>query len=190
MDAVRRAFEAVPRADFLPARERSRAEYDGPIQLGHGSTNSQPRTVAAMLALLDVRRGDRVLDIGAGSGWTTALLAHLVGPAGLVVGVELVPELAVWGEQNVRRTSGAWASVRQAEPGVLGVPDLGPFDRILVSAEPGRMPGELLDQLADPGRMVLPVAGVMTVVDRADGEDRISEHGYYRFVPLLHSAHE
>jgi protein-L-isoaspartate(D-aspartate) O-methyltransferase len=189
-DRVSAAFDAVPREEFLPAGSRSQASYDGPLPIGHGQTNSQPRSVAAMLRLLDVRDGQRVLDVGAGSGWTTALLAHLVGPAGLVVGVELVPELAVWGEQNVRRTSGAWASVRQAEPGVLGVPDLGPFDRILVSAEPGRMPGELLDQLADPGRMVLPVAGVMTVVDRADGEDRISEHGYYRFVPLLHSAHE
>jgi protein-L-isoaspartate(D-aspartate) O-methyltransferase len=59
-----------------------------------------------------------------------------------------------------------------------------------VSAEPGRVPGELLDQLADPGRMVLPVAGVMTVIDRVNGADRISEHGHYRFVPLLASRHE
>jgi protein-L-isoaspartate(D-aspartate) O-methyltransferase len=65
------------------------------------------------------------------------------------------------------------------------VPNEGPFDRILVSAEPGRLPTELLDQLADPGRMVLPVAGVMTVVHRKDGEDQVSEHGHYRFVPLL-----
>jgi protein-L-isoaspartate(D-aspartate) O-methyltransferase len=184
-DRVSAAFGAVPREEFLPVAARGQASYDGPIPIGHGQTNSQPRSVAAMLRLLDVRPGHRVLDVGAGSGWTTALLGQLVGPAGLVVGVELVPELAVWGEQNVRRTSGPWASVRQAEPGVLGVPGLGPFDRILVSAEPGRMPGALLDQLADPGRMVLPVAGVMTVVDRRNGEDRVSEHGHYRFVPLL-----
>jgi protein-L-isoaspartate(D-aspartate) O-methyltransferase len=184
-DRVSAAFDAVAREEFLPPGSRSRASYDGPLAIGHGQTNSQPRTVAAMLRLLDVHPGHRVLDVGAGSGWTTALLAHLVGPAGLVLGVELVPELAVWGEQNVRRTSGGWASVRGATPGVLGVPERAPYDRILVSAEPGRIPRELLDQLADPGRMVLPVKGVMTLVDRAGGEDRISAHGHYQFVPLL-----
>ena len=74
---VAAAFAAVPRAGFLPESARGRASYDGPIDIGHGQTNSQPRTVANMLALLEVRPGDRVLDVGSGSGWTTALLAHL-----------------------------------------------------------------------------------------------------------------
>lgn len=185
VDRVTAAFDAVPRANFLPAAVRGQASYDGPLAIGHGQTNSQPRSVAAMLRLLDARSGNRVLDVGAGSGWTTALLAHLVGPSGLVVGVELVPELAAWGEENVRRTSGPWATVREAVAGVLGVPGEAPYDRILVSAEPGRLPVELLAQLADPGRMVLPVASVMTLIVRSGGEDRVSEHGHYRFVPLV-----
>src|SRR6476661_7740427 len=101
MDPVDRAFQAVPRAGFLPRGARSRAGHDGPILIGHGQTNSQPRTVVDMLRLLDVRPGQRVLDVGSGSGWTTALLGHLTGPDGEVVGVELEPALARWGAANL-----------------------------------------------------------------------------------------
>src|SRR5699024_7586638 len=76
-----------PRARFLPASHRHLAGQDAPLPIGDGQTNSQPTTVADMLRLLDVREGNRVLDLGAGSGWTTALLAHLVGPDGEVLGV-------------------------------------------------------------------------------------------------------
>jgi protein-L-isoaspartate(D-aspartate) O-methyltransferase len=184
-DRVSAAFDAVAREEFLPAAERGRASYDGPLPIGHGQTSSQPRTVAAMLRLLEVAPGQRVLDVGAGSGWTTALLAHLVGSNGLVVGVELVPELAVWGEENVRRTSGVWASVRPAVPGVLGVPHLAPYDRILVSADADELPTDLLGQLAAGGRMVVPVRGRMTLVVAGPEEIRTSHHGSYRFVPLV-----
>ena len=73
-DPVEAAFAAAPREGFLPRSRRGRASYDGPLDIGHGQTNSQPRTVAAMLRLLEVRPGDRVLDVGSGSGWSTALL--------------------------------------------------------------------------------------------------------------------
>ena len=184
MDEVDEAFRAVPRTGFLRPGQRRRASYDGPLEIGHGQTNSQPRTVADMLRLLAVRPGDSVLDVGAGSGWTTALLAHLVGPQGRVRGVELEPELAAWGAANVRRVAGPHATLEVAVPDVLGLPDHAPYDRILVSAEARRLPDELVDQLADPGRMVIPVAGVMVLVERAGGEPRTSEHGFYRFVPL------
>jgi len=189
-DPVAAAFDAVRRAAFLRPETRRQAGYDGPLAIGGGQTNSQPRTVADMLRLLQVRPGHRVLDVGAGSGWTTALLGHLVGATGRVTGVELVPDLARWGEENVRGTPYDSASVRAAEPGVLGLPDLAPYDRILVSADADRVPGELLAQLADPGRLVLPVAGRMTLVVRSDGVDQFTEHGYYRFVPLLGCTHE
>jgi protein-L-isoaspartate(D-aspartate) O-methyltransferase len=181
-DAVARAFEQVPRADFLPRRLRTRAAYDGPLDIGHGQTNSQPRTVADMLRLLAVEPGQRVLDVGSGSGWTTALLAHLVGPTGVVYGVELEPDLVAFGRANIEGL--AQASIRQALPHVLGLPNLAPYDRILVSAEPATLPQELVDQLGSPGRMVIPVAGRMTLVLRDDTGVRTSEHGLYRFVPL------
>ncbi len=186
MDPVSAAFRAVPRAGFLPRRERLRAGFDGPIQIGHGQTNSQPRTVEAMLRLLAVRPGDRVLDVGAGSGWTTALLAHLTGEQGSVIGVELVPELAAWGAENLTNAAAyARASIRAATPGVLGWPGAAPYDRILVSADAQSMPQELVDQLAEDGRIVVPVRSTMTLGIRHGDELETSTHGSYRFVPLL-----
>jgi protein-L-isoaspartate(D-aspartate) O-methyltransferase len=172
MDAVSRAFVAVPRAGFLPPEERWHASYDGPIPIGLGQTNSQPRTVADMLRLLDVHPGQRVLDVGAGSGWTTALLAHLTGPTGRVTGVELEPSLVAFGTANLATTHQPWAT-------------------ILVSAEALSLPLTLVDQLVctpeHPGRMVVPVAGEMLLVVRAGPAEEdleVTRHGWYRFVPL------
>ena len=182
MDAVTTAFETWPRVGFLTDQQRPRAAYDGPLDIGQGQTNSQPRTVAAMLRLLDVRPAHRVLDVGSGSGWTTALLAHLVGPTGSVLGVELEPELVDFGAGNLSCTSRPWARIRLATPDVLGDPDGAPYDRILVSAEPGELPQELVDQLADDGVLVIPVAGTMLRVTNPGAV--VTEHGRYRFVPL------
>jgi protein-L-isoaspartate(D-aspartate) O-methyltransferase len=184
MDVVADAMDAVPRAGFLPGSARARAAFDGPIQIGFGQTCSQPRTVAAMLRLLDVRPGQHVLDVGTGSGWTTALLAHLTGPSGSVVGVELVPELVEWGGGNLAATALTWASIRQAQEDVLGVPEAAPYDRILVSAEASSMPLELVDQLVEGGRMVVPVRSTMLLVVRRGEDADVTEHGAYRFVPL------
>lgn len=182
MDAVTAALAAHPRQHFLPPDVRQQWRHDGPLQIGSGQTNSQPRTVADMLRLLDVRPGQRILDVGSGSGWTTALLAHLVGPTGSVRGVELEPELVAFGRANLAATEQPWASIRQAEPGVLGDPEGAPYDRILVSAEPQALPAALVDQLGATGVLVIPVAGTMLRVTNPGAV--VTEHGRYRFVPL------
>lgn len=179
------AMNATPRADYLPPDVRHRAAEDAPFPIGHGATNSQPSTVAAMLQLLDPRPGDRVLDVGAGSGWTTAILARLVGSGGSVLGLEIVPDLAEVAAERMSRHDLTWATVEVPAAGVLGDPDRAPFDRILVSAMAQELPEALVAQLRVGGRLVAPVQGRMLVVDRTPSGVRTSQApGYYRFVPL------
>ncbi|HZK05609.1 MAG TPA: protein-L-isoaspartate O-methyltransferase [Actinomycetaceae bacterium] len=184
-DRLAAAFSAVPRERFLPPEQRPHAHWDQPLRLSHGQTSSQPTTVANMLELLDVRPGQRILDVGAGSGWTTALLAHLVGEEGRVFGVERIAELRDQAAAAVEDWH--WADVLLATPGVIGLPALAPFDRILVSAEARSMPESLVEQLESGGVMVIPVRGVMMRVVRGDGdgEDTVTRHGWYSFVPLI-----
>lgn len=183
-DRVTEAFASVDRAQFLPASQRHRSNFDGPISIGIGSTCSQPSTVRAMLELLDVQPGMTVLDVGSGSGWTAGLLAHLVGPEGRVVGVELIADLVAIARQ--RLAPSPQARIEQASTEVLGWPADAPYHRILVSADATPpLPQALVDQLRPGGIMVIPVAGVMTRAEKAlDGSLETSEHGRYRFVPL------
>ena len=179
------AMRLAPRADYLPPDSRSYAGEDRPLSIGDGVTNSQPTTVRAMLELLAVEEGDRVLDVGSGSGWTTAIMAHLTGVNGSVVGVELIPRLAREGGERLRAAGLTHTSVVEADEGMLGVPAQAPFDRILVSAAADALPEELVDQLADGGRLVIPVRDRMVVVDRVGDQTRTRfAPGRYRFVPL------
>ena len=177
-ERVAAAFDAVPRARYLPPDQQRYAGQDRPLPLGHGATSSQPSTVRAMLELLALEPGQRVLDVGAGSGWTTALLGHLVGPAGEVVAVERVPELV-----DTARARGL--PVHLAAPGVLGWPSRAPYDRILVSASANELPAALVGQLAPGGVMVIPVRSDMLRVTATAADPEVERHGRYLFVPLV-----
>lgn len=182
---VRSAMQTMAREWFLPESQRRYARFDGPLPICAGQTNSQPWTVAFMLDLLDVQPGQRVLDVGAGSGWTTALLDHLVGPDGTVIGVERVPQVLEFGRANLAAAGLGSVRMEQAIPGVLGWPDEAPYDRILVSAMAKRFPESLAEQLADGGLMVIPVGGTMVKAERRVGRISTSSHGGFRFVPLI-----
>lgn len=179
------AVSATPREEFLPEKLRSRAHEDRPLPIGRNQTNSQPTTVKDMLYLLDVPPGAKVLDVGSGSGWTTALLAELTGSTGSVLGVEIEPELVEFGKGNLGKFNRPWARIVEATKGRLGQPDEAPFDRILVSAAARKMPPELFAQLAPGGILVMPVRGQLwRVVKDENGKPVIDRLGEYLFVPL------
>ena len=184
MDPITQAFTRMKRTDFLPAEAHDVTSVDAPLSIGHGQTNSQPSTVKAMLKLLDVQPGHRVLDVGAGSGWSSALLGYLVGDQGVVIGMERIPELVSLARAANARQNQPWVQIRQATEGMLGTPEDAPFDRILVSAMADTLPEQLVEQLGDGGVMVVPVADEMWCVRRRRKGAKITRHGQFRFVPL------
>lgn len=185
MNPVADAMRRVDRRRFLPPEMRHLADCDQPLPIGYGATNSQPWTVHYMLEQLDVWPGQRILDVGSGSGWTTALLADLTGPTGAVVGVEIVPELVRIARANLGE-DWPWASIQRADPGALGWPPQAPYDRILVSADGGRIPEALEVQLRAGGRMVIPANHEMWVVskDEEGALTRFATGDRFTFVEL------
>jgi len=184
MDRITGAFEAIDRAQFLPPALREEADVDVPLPIGYGQTNSQPTTVRMMLEWLDPHPGDKVLDVGSGSGWSTALLGYIVRPKGKVYAVERVPELLVFGRSNVKR-----AGIRNAEffqaSDVFGLSDHAPFDRILVSATAGTLPRELVEQLKTGGKLVIPVGSTIYEITKTKEGLRTTPHPGFAFVPLI-----
>lgn len=176
------AMGTVPRERFVPADLRERAYRDGALPIGKGQTISQPWIVARMAALLELEGPERVLEVGTGSGYSAAVLAHLCSH---VVTVERIPELAesasaIFAELGLRNVEA------RTGDGSLGVPDRAPFDAVVVTAAPeGGPPPALLDQLAPGAPLVCPVerGGDERLVRMIDGrEETIAP---VRFVPLV-----
>ena len=184
-EAIEAAFKAVPRKYFLPAEVAGSVPVDRPLEIGHGQTNSQPTTVAMMLEWLDVQPGQNILDVGSGSGWTSALLAHLTAPEGRVEAVEIIPELVEFGRQNAQQVGVENAKFHQAGKD-YGYPEKAPYDRILVSAAAQTVPKELIDQLKPGGRLVIPVNSSILVIDKDEqGQTSQREYPGFSFVPLI-----
>lgn len=181
---IAEAFRATDRADFIPHALRAEAYLDTALPIGAGQTISQPSTVAFMLELLGVETGERVLDVGAGSGWTSALLAYLVGPSGSVLGLERIPELVAFGAANLARYDRPWARIEKARE-ELGAPEEGPFDRILVSAAARSLPEKLVAELREGGTLVLPIRHGLWRVVRTAHEPAVDRYPGFVFVPLI-----
>lgn len=179
-----KAFEDIDRADFVFDRSVSDVYEDYPLGIGHGQTISQPTTVAMMFEMLSPRSGDKVLDIGSGSGWTTALLADIVGESGYVTGLERVEKLVEFGSHNLKKYKFKNAKIIHAKEG-LGI-EGEQFDRILVSAAADEFPLELTQQLKVGGKLVIPVrSSIYELTKTENGELDTIKHYGFRFVPLI-----
>lgn len=152
--SVRNAMARVPRAEFIPQRYRWEADADRPVPIGEGQTISQPRIVATMTELAGVGPGDRVLEIGTGSGYQAAVLAEMGAE---VYSVEVLPSLAARARDVLERLGYGDRVHLRVGDGRKGWPEQAPFDAIVVTAAPERLPDELPEQLADGGRLVIPI---------------------------------
>lgn len=179
------AMAWAPREWFLPPPLSRQAYRDGPLPIGSGQTISQPYIVALMTASLAPRRRHRVLEVGTGSGYQTAVLAHLVAR---VFTIERLPDLLVEAEERLRRLGITSVETRLGD-GATGWPDAAPFDGILVTAATPRVPAPLLEQLKPGGRLVAPIGDhdeqELVILERSEDGWRERRAGGVRFVPLV-----
>jgi protein-L-isoaspartate(D-aspartate) O-methyltransferase len=182
------ALRTVPRHEFLPMRLRSEAYADYPLPIGHGQTISQPFIVAFMTEAIRPQPGEKILEIGAGSGYQAAVLAEMGAE---VYTIEIVEPLAEMARQTLERLGYKNARVKSGD-GFRGWPEHAPFDAIIVTCAPDKIPAPLVEQLRDGGRMIIPVGSGMNqelVLLRKTG-DKIEKESVLpvRFVPMTGEA--
>jgi protein-L-isoaspartate(D-aspartate) O-methyltransferase len=185
-DRVIEAMSRVKRELFVPEELRSEAYYDLPLPIGLGQTISAPHMVAIMCEILDLQEGMIVLEVGGGSGYHAAVMAHLVGTKGHVYSVERLSELAARARENLSRAGIDNVTIIEGD-GSLGLPEHAPYDRISVAATAPKVPEPLKQQLRIGGKLVIPV-GIgfqeLVLVTRKNGFVTEEKMGV-AFVPLI-----
>ncbi len=184
------AFKKIDRKYFVPKEFQTNIYEDRPLPIGNNQTISQPSTVAFMLELLSPQKGDNILDIGSGSGWTTTLLCDIVGDDGTVDGIERVDMLVELGRANIAKFfKGQKRCTIQKATKELGKPNK-EFDKILVSASAKELPKELFNQLKEGGILVIPIQNSIYKFQKITQKDiKAQEYPGFVFVPLIDENH-
>ena len=180
------AFKQVSRADFVASGMKAFAFVNKALPIGWGQTISQPSVVAFMLELLEPKEGEKILDIGAGSGWTTVLLGKIVGPTGKVIGIEVNYDVAKFGRSNIEKYN--LPNVEYiCQNGYLGYKEEAPFDKILISAALAEkeLPPALKKQLKVGGIIVTPIKSSIFKFEKTSGKFKEEEFKGFVFVPFI-----
>lgn len=181
------AFRAIDRALFVPMEKKLEAYQNYPLPIGHGQTISQPYTVAFMMELLDPKPEQKILEVGSGSGWQTAMLSHIVEEKGKIYAMEIVPELKKIGEANVAKYPDLAKRVTFfAHSAENGLPEHAPFDRIIAAASAQEIPESWKEQLKMGGKIVAPVRESIYVLTKIS-ETKFEKEVFpgFVFVPFV-----
>ena len=181
------AFSKINREDFLPEDIKNLAELNEALPIGWGQTISQPLVVAFMIEELQPQKGEKILDVGSGSGWTTALLAEIVGEQGKVIAMEIVSPLVEFGEKNVKKYNFVKKGIAEfiLGDGSQGCQKEAPFDKILASASAEKIPQAWKEQIKIGGKIVAPVANSIVVLKKTAERFEEKEYPGFLFVPLV-----
>ena len=182
------AFQKIKRVDFLPEDMKDLAELNEALPIGYGQTISQPLVVAFMLEQLTPEEGEKILDVGSGSGWTSALLGEIVGPEGKVIAIDIVPELVEFGEKNVAKYDFIKSGIAEfiCADGSKGYQKEAPFDKILASASAAKLPSAWQEQLKTGGRIVTPIgSSIWLFIKKSETNFEEVEYPGFAFVPLI-----
>ncbi|UCD14361.1 MAG: protein-L-isoaspartate O-methyltransferase [Thermoplasmatales archaeon] len=186
-EEVEKAFLKIPREAFVPDSLKMRAYMDTPLEIGYGQTISAPHMVAIMCEALDITEGQKILEIGAGSGYHAAIVAHLVGEKGHVFTIERFENLAKQAQENLRKTDITNATVETGD-GSEGLEKNQPYDRIYVTCASPGIPQPLIDQLKDYGKLLIPVGRMyceLKLIEKKGEKIASKNLGGCVFVPLV-----
>jgi len=184
---VEKAFLEVPRENFVPYHLKKSAYLDIPLEIGFGQTISAPHMVAIMCEALVLKKGQKVLEIGSGSGYHAAVVSEIIGERGRVYSVERIKELADMARENIRKTGIKNVEVFVGD-GSLGFKRFAPYDRIYVTCAAPDVPKPLIDQLKDPGLLLIPVGRYycdLMLLRKENGKISTKNLGGCAFVPLV-----
>jgi len=182
------AFKKIRRTDFMPEEKKNLAYLNEALPIGFNQTISQPLVVAFMIELLKPKEGNKIMDIGSGSGWTTALLSYLVGKKGKVIAIERISQLKEFGRKNTAKYNFIEKNIAEFHlaDGYNGWPEKAPYDGILCSAQAKFIPESWKEQLKKGGRIIVPMENSIYLFEK-ENEEKFQSEKFpgFSFVPLI-----